>query len=210
MPVGDVERPQAHGRAVDVGGDPPGRGALLLGELSEEFAQFPHAVPGQRGQPEDRGAGLAVFAECDAVLVEEPAQVVQNEVGGLAGQPVHLVQHDEGHLRVPGQRPQVALVQHRVRVFLRVHHPHHGVDQCQDAVHVVPVRADRRVEVRQVDEDHPAQRLGLRGLAGPAPQPPRDLQPVQQSGGPVRPAARDGRRGGRATQPGLGDLHPGE
>ncbi len=210
MPVGHVQRPQTHGRAVDVGGDPPGSRALLLGELAEELAQFPDALPGECGQPEDGGTGLAVLAEGDAVVVEEPAQVVQYEVGGLPGQPVHLVQDDEGHLRVPGERPQVALVQHGVGILLRIHHPHHGVDQRQHPVHVVPVCADRRVQVGQVDEDHPAQRLRLRGLAGPAPQPPGDLQPVEQSGGSVRPAARDGSGGGRAAQPHLGDLHTGE
>ncbi len=208
--VGDVQRPHADGGLVDVGGDAPGGGAPLLGELAEQVAQFPDALPGERGQREDGGPGLAVLAERDAVLVQQPPQVVQDEVDGLAGQPVHLVQDDERHLGVPGQRAQVPLVQHRVGVLLRVHHPHHRVDQGEHPVHVLAVGAHRGVQVRQVHQDQPAQRLGLGGLARPAPQPPGDLQPVQQPGRAVGPAARDGRGRRRPAQPRLGDLHSGK
>ncbi len=210
MAVGHVQRTQAHGGPVDIGGDPPGRGALLLGELCEKVAEFPDALAGQRRQPEDGGAGLVVLAEGDAVVVQQPSQVVQYEVRRLAGQPVHLVQHDERHLGVPGQWPQVPLVQHRVGVLLRVDHPHHRVDEGEHPVHVVAVGPDRGVQVRQVHQDHPAQRPGLRGLARPAAQPARDLEAVEQPGRAVRPAARDGCGGRRPAQPRFGNLHSGE
>ena len=75
-------------------------------ELAEHLAQFPDALPGERGQREHGGARLAVLAERHAVLVEQPPQIVQHLVGGLPGQPVHLVEDDERDLRVA--RPAAA------------------------------------------------------------------------------------------------------
>ncbi|CAM5579400.1 hypothetical protein SGRI78S_06805 [Streptomyces griseus subsp. griseus] len=169
-------------------------------------------VAGERGQGHDGGAGLAVLAERDAVLVEEAAQVVEDEVGRLAGQPVGLVEDDEGDLGVSGERAQVALVEGGVGVLLRVDDPDHRVDQRQHPVHLVAVLGGRRVVVGQVDQDEPLERLVERGgpRVRPAPQPPGDGEAVQQAGGPVGPAARDGLGGGGAAQSGVGDRGPGE
>ncbi len=63
------------------------------------------------------------------------------------GQPVDLVEDDEGDLRVARHRPQIALVEHGVGVLLRVHDPDDGVDERQDAVHLLAVLHGRRVVV---------------------------------------------------------------
>ncbi|CAO0833430.1 hypothetical protein SMICM17S_10541 [Streptomyces microflavus] len=153
-----------------------------------------------------------MLAERHAVLVQEPAKVVEHEVGGLAGQPVDLVEDDEGDLRVPGQGAQIALVQGGVGVLLRVDDPDHRVDQRQHPVHLVPVGCRGGVVVRQVDQDEPLERLVEGGGSGvrPAAQPAGDREAVEQAGGPVGPAARDGLGGGGAAQPGVGDLRPGQ
>lgn len=175
-----------------------GGGRAVLDEAAHHLAEFGHPVAGERGQGHDGGAGFAVLAERDAVLVEEAAQIVEDEVGGLAGQPVGLVEDDEGDLRVSGERAQIALVERRVGVLLRVDDPDHRVDQGQDPVHLVAVFGGGRVVVGQIDQDEPLERLvegGGPGV-GPAPQPAGDGEPVQQSGGSVGPAARDGLGGG--------------
>ncbi len=135
-----------------------------------------------------------MFAQRHAVLVEEPAQIVQDLVGGLAGQPVDLVEDHEGDLRVSGEGPQIALVQGGVGVLLRVHHPDHRVDERQHPVHLVAVSSRSRVVVGQVDQDEALERLVCRRAAGlgPAPEPSGDREPVQQPRGAVRPRAGEG------------------
>lgn len=172
-----------------------GRRAAFLHEPAELFAQFADTLSGQRGHGEHRGTGLAVFAERHAVLVEQSAQIVEHLVGGVAGQPVHLVEHDEADLRVARQRAQVALVEHGVRVLLGVHDPHDRVHEREDPVGGVAVRDDRRVEVRQIDQDQALQ-VAVRAVDGPSAQPAGDPEPVEQACGAVGPTARDGRPGG--------------
>ncbi len=153
-----------------------------------------------------------MLAERDAVLVEEAAQVVEDEVGRLAGQPVGLVEDDEGDLGVAGERAQIAFVEGGVGVLLRIDDPDHRVHQGQDPVHLCAVLGGGRVVVGQVDQDEPLQRLVGGGGPGvrPAAQPAGDGQAVQQPGGPVGPAARDGLGGGGAAQSGVGDRGPGQ
>lgn len=105
-----------------------------------------------------------MLAERDAVLVEEAAQVVEDQVGGLRTEPVDLVEDDEGDLGVPGERPEVALVEGGVRVLLGVDDPDDGVDEAEDPVDLVAVGGDRRVVVGQVDEDESLE-FGVGGAA---------------------------------------------
>ncbi len=211
LPPVRVDGPQTGRRGVHVGGDPARRGSPLGHELAERLAQFPDAVPGERGQREHGRARFAVLAERDPVLVEQPPQVVEDLVGGLPGQPVDLVEDDEGDLRVSRHGPQIALVQHGVGVLLRVDDPDDGVDERQDAVHLFAVLDGRGVVVGQVDQDEPAQlRLGLRALQRAPSQPPRDAEPVDEARRAVAPTARDGRGGGRPAYPGLRNGHSGE
>ncbi len=152
-----------------------------------------------------------MLAEGHAVLVQEAAQVVEDEVGGVGAEPVDLVEDDEGDLGVPGEGAEVALVEGGVGVLLGVHDPDDGVDQAEDPVDLVAVGGDGRVVVGQVHEDE-ALELGVTRAAreGPAAQPVGDGEPVEQSGGALGPAERDGRGGGGAAQAGLGDGDAGE
>lgn len=113
---------------------------------------------------------------------------------------------------MPGQRSQIAFVQGRVGVLLRVDDPDHRVDQGEHPVHLLPVARRRRVVVGQVHQDEPLERLvrGRAALHRPAPQSAGDGQPVEQPGGAVGPAAGDRGRGGRPAQSGVGDLDAGE
>lgn len=107
-----------------------------------------------------------------------------------------------------GERPQIAFVEGRVGVLLRVDHPDHRVDQGQHPVHLFTVAGRRRVVVGQVHQDETLECLvhGRTALHRPAPEPSRDGQPVEQPRRAVGPTAGDGRRGGRPAQPGVGDL----
>ncbi len=111
-----------------------------------------------------------------------------------------------------GERAQIAFVEGGVGVLLRIDDPDHRVHQGQDPVHLCAVLGGGRVVVGQVDQDEPLQRLVGGGGPGvrPAAQPAGDGQAVQQPGGPVGPAARDGLGGGGAAQSGVGDRGPGQ
>ncbi len=207
--VRHVRRPQARRDAVHVGRQPQLRRAPAGHERAQGLAQFAHPGPGQGRQRQHRRARLAVLAEREPVLVQQPPQVVQHLVRGVRRQPVHLVEDDEHHLRVARQRPQIALVQHGVRVLLRVHHPDHRVHQPEQPVHLLPVAHRGRVVVGQVQQDEPAQRRVVRAhrlAAGPG----RDAEPLQHPVRAVRPRAGDGHRGRRPTHPGLRELRPRE
>ncbi len=200
----DVRGPQAGGGRVDVGGDPPGGSGPALHERAEEFAQFADALAGDGGHGEDGGAGFAVLAEGHAVLVEEAAQVVEDLVGGVAGEPVDLVEDDEGDVGVAREGAQVALVESGVRVLLRVDDPDHGVHEGEDPVDLAAVCGDGGVVVGQVDEDESLEGL-VAGAAGEgaAAQAAGDGQPVEEPGGAVGPGAGDGGSGGGPAQAGL-------
>ena len=106
-------------------------------------------------------------------------------------QPVDLVEHDDHHVPVPGQRPQVALVHRRVGVLLRVEHPDQQVDQLHQPVDLQPVRQPDGVVVGQVEQDQPG-RVGVAAACRSVPA--GDLQPVEQrTRRPSRPTARPAR-----------------
>ena len=77
------------------------------------------------------------------------------------GETVHLVEHQHGDIRVPRKGAQVALVQRRVGVLLRVEHPDDDVHQPQQAVHLLAVTGGGGVVVGQVDQDKPVEALPL-------------------------------------------------
>ncbi len=130
---------------------------------------------------------------------------------GLAGQPVHLVEDDEGDLGVSRHGPQIALMEDGVRVLLRVDDPDDRVDERQDPVDLFAVLHGRRIVVGQVHQDEPAQLcLSFRALEGAPAQPSGDAEPVDERGRAVAPAARDGRRGGRPAYAGFRNGHSGE
>ena len=78
---------------------------------------------------ETASSGVAV----QSLAVEQRAQVGQARRCGRGIEPVDLVQHDEQHAGVTGERHQVAVVHRGVGVLLRVEHPHQDVDQRRPA-----------------------------------------------------------------------------
>lgn len=192
-----VHRPQPRGGRVHVGRDPAARGAAFGHELPERLAQFPDAVTGERGDRKHGRARFAVLPEGDAVLVEQPPQIVEHLFGGLPGKPVHLVEDEEHDLRVARHGPQIALVQDGVGVLLRIDDPDDGVDERQDAVDLLTVLHGRRVVVGEVHQNEAAQlRVAVGALDGASAQPPGDAEPVDERRGAVAPTARDGCGGG--------------
>lgn len=112
---------------------------------------------------------------------------------------------------MPGQGPQIALVEDGVGVLLRVDDPDDGIHQRQDPVDLFAVLHGRRVMVGQIHEDEAAQlRLRLRALQRPPPQPSRNPQPVDEARRSVAPTARDRRGRGGPADARLRDRHPRE
>lgn len=139
---------------------PPGRG-VLGDDLAQHGAQIRHALPGECGGGEHDGPVLAVLADRESVLVEQPSQVVEDQVRRVPRQPVDLIEHQHGHIGVPGQGAQIALVQCRVGVLLRVQHPDDDVHQPQQAVHLLAVTGGGGVVVGEVDQYQPVEALIL-------------------------------------------------
>ena len=166
----------------DVRGQPRGGRLARSHALLQQCAQSVDALAGQRARGEDREPRQAVGSE-------QPAEV--RDAGGAPGrvQSVGLVEHHEHHVAVLGERSQVVLVQHAVRVLLRVDDPDHQVGERDDPLDLGAVRQLHRVEVRQVQQDEPA---GLAVAAVAA----RDREPVEQLVADVAPDGR-GRRAGR-------------
>ena len=79
--LADVERLEPARRAVHVGREPPPRSGALADDLGQHGAQVRHALPGECGGGEHDGPGLAVLADREPVLVEQPPQVVEDQVG---------------------------------------------------------------------------------------------------------------------------------
>ena len=169
-------------------------------EPAEHLAQFADALPGERGQREHgRRPGSPCSPSAMPSSSSSRRRSSRTWSAASPGQPVHLVEDDEGDLRVPGQRPQIALVQHGVRVLLRVDHPDHRVDERQHAG--PPARGARTAaeswsgrSTRTSPRSAPAPSALC---SGRAPQPARDAEPVEEARRAVGPAAGDGRGGGR-------------
>ncbi len=127
--------------AVEVAGELAQRGLPFGDRLLQRGAQLQHRV-----RVEGRG-GQQRHAR-QPVGVQQPAQVGQDlrQFGG--GQPVGLVEHDDGDVAVPVELAQVAVVHHPVGVLLRVDHPDDQVDQGQQPVDLQPVRLAARSRSR--------------------------------------------------------------
>ena len=98
------------------------------------------------------------------------------------GQPVGLVEHDDGHVAVAVELAQVAGVHHPVGVLLRVDHPDDQVDEAEQPVDLQPVGPLDRVEVGQVEQHQPAQRRPRRRR--------RARSPGRSGGGAARRSSR--------------------
>ena len=70
---------------------------------------------------------------CQAVLVEQAAYVGDHRVAPVLGHGVDVVEHDQHHVLVAGQRREVAVVDRRVGVLLRVQHPDQQVGELRPA-----------------------------------------------------------------------------
>ena len=112
---------------------------------------------------------------------------------------VGLVEHDGHRVGVCRQRTEVAVVQRRIRVLLRLDDPEHEVGERDDALCLQPVRRLDRVEVGKIEQDEAAESVRVDTVTA------ADLEPVEQrvsacapdrrlAGGRRRPAAADDRQ----------------
>jgi hypothetical protein len=134
---------------VEVRGDPPQRRAVRRDRAGQHVAQPVQARPGGRRHGQHGHVRQAVGGQ-------QTADVGHGVRDVRRGQSVDLVQHHDHHVAVPRERPQVAVVDRRVGVLLRVQHPHEHVDEGDEAVDLQPVRHLRRVVVGQVEQHEPA------------------------------------------------------
>ena len=72
----------------------------------------------------------------EPVVLEKRADVVEQTRQAALREGVHLVDQDEHVLLAGAQSAQVAVVQGRVGVLLRIDHPHEDVCQRNEAIHL--------------------------------------------------------------------------
>ena len=175
----------------------PAISALQLGDAD--------AVPGADG--EHRHAG-------EAVRVEQPADVGEHRLAPRLRHGVDVVEHDQHHVLVAGQRREVAVVDRGVGVLLRVEHPHQQVGELDQPVDLEVVGDLGRVVVGQVEQDDALEVAGPRAAGvehrvADDPVPRRDAEPVEQLVGAVGPPHAGGRpRRGRAAYADGGEVEP--
>ena len=172
---------QRRGRRADIGVQPRQHGLPPAHARLDRLAQRVGALPRPGGQREHRDV-------VEAACRQHPFEILAGAIDLVAEQ-VRLVEHDQHRRRVPGHGTQIAVVQRRVRVLLRVHHPHEQVDDPDEAVDLFAVGRLDRVEVREVEQDQARGRTRVEGV------PTADPEPVQQRG-----RHRFAHRGGRARR----------
>ena len=121
--------------------------------LATSAAQLVDAPAVARADRQHRHAGQAVG-------LEQAAYVVDHARAAVLRDRVDVVEHDEHHLAVPGERPEEAVVDRGVGVLLRVEDPHEHVGELHQPVDLEVVRDLGRVVVGQV-EQHDAAHLGV-------------------------------------------------
>jgi hypothetical protein len=172
----------------------------VCGQTRHRCVPGPDALGEQAPQVVEAGAGLGGDDDerrvPHAVRGEEPSDVGTPGVDVLRGEKIGLVEDDRHRLPVRGERTQIAVVQRRVGVFLRLHDPGDEVREPHDAIDFEPVCGLDRVEVGEVDEHEAVQAVGGEPVAT------RDLEPVEQRIGAVPPdgsLARGRRRAAAAN-----------
>ena len=188
---------QSLGGGAQVGGQAVAGGVLAGDRGGQPLAQGVQPVAGGDRSGQHLGVG-------EAVPLQQPLQVGDDRGDPVGGQPVGLVEHDDGDRAVGPQHRDVLVVQHGVGVLLRVGDPDEDVDELEHPAGLLPVRALPGVEVGQV---HEHQAVEVPGLLGRHLVPPPDGEPVQQLAGRLL-APDGGRRGGgrRPAHPDLGDV----
>ena len=147
---GRAERP---GDGFHVGRQACQRGLAAADALFDLGAQLVRALAGPRGHAEHGHVA-------EAVAAEHAAEILACAVT-LPAEQIDLVEHHEHRRRVPGQGLQVALVQRRVGVLLRVDDPHQQVDHAYETVDLRAMCRLDRVEVGQVEEHQALGRTGV-------------------------------------------------
>jgi hypothetical protein len=182
--VGQVRHGQVH-----VGGQPLHHRPPAVDHLLQPGLQF-----GQAGR-RVHGRGGDGPHPVQPVGVEQPAQVRHQLFQVPGAEQVRLVERDQCDLTVAAEPGKVALVDDLVGVLLRVHHPHHQVDQSEQAGHLGGVLALDRVEVGQIQQHQPAHgRLAVHHLRLTEPVRRGDLEPLEQIGDLFRGAPHAGVR----------------
>src|SRR5690606_20615473 len=101
------------GDLVDVGGKPLGAGAAGGDRVDQHVPEAVRAVLGDGGGRDDPRVRHALG-------LQQPPQVGDTVVDLVGGEPVDLVEDDEGDAGVLRERDDVVAVQRRVGVLLRV------------------------------------------------------------------------------------------
>ena len=154
-------------RVVHVRRQPRDRGVTRPDALCEQPPQLVDTLPRLRGDDQERRTA-------DTVLGQEAPDVGAPGVNVTRGEEIGLVEDDRHRLRVRGERAQVAVVQRRICVLLRLHDPRDQVGEPNDAVDLEPVRRLDRVEVGEVEKDEAIEAVRREPVAA------RDLEPVEQ------------------------------
>ncbi len=121
---------------VHVRREPRDRGVARPDALCEQPPQLVQALAGLGGDDQERRAA-------DAVLVQESPDIGAPGVHVPGGEEIGLVQDDRHRLPVRGEWAQVAVVERRIGVLLRLDHPGDEVSEPDDAVDLEPVRRSR-------------------------------------------------------------------
>ena len=185
------------GGGDDVGGEPVERRLPARDAVGELVAQ---GVEAQAGPGRGEQHGHAV----QPVLAQEAREVGAAGVGVGRRERVGLVEDDDHRRRMPGQRPQLALVERGVGVLLRVDDPHEQVGERDDAVGLAAVRGLDGVEVGQVEEHEPGRAPAVPAVAA------GHREPVEQRAGAVTPHRRGGGRRRRPADARRHEVRAGE
>ena len=137
----------------------------------------------------------------EAVQVEEAAYVGQHRVAPVLRHRVDVVEHHQHHVGVARERLEVAVVDRRVGVLLRVEHPHQQVGELDQPVDLEVVGDLGGVVVGEVEQHGAVEALVLptgveHGVPGDL-VPGRDAEPLEQLGRAVGPPDAGGRPGRR-------------
>ncbi len=202
---GDVVGERVGGHPHVAGEARPGGGAGGDG-VGEALPELVDAVTGGDRRREDGGTR-------HAVTLHQPDEVRAALLHLGGGEPVGLVEDDDRHGLVGGERRDVVVVEPGVGVLLRVGDPDEEVDELEDALGLVAVRLLAGVEVGQVEQDEAVEGAELAGVlrGGVDEVAGADPEPVEQgSGGLGAPDGSRGRRGRRTAHADLRDLRADE
>ena len=108
----------------------------------------------------------------EAVLLEQGADVVEQARQPALREGIHLVDQDE-HVLLTGPQPtQIAVVEGRISVLLRIDDPHEDIGQRYEPVHLQGVLRGHRVVVGDIEQNQPGHASLVLGVKNRVPSDP--------------------------------------